>query len=120
MDPGRGHHVTPLPVPHAMRIIAGSRSRKGLATLTVAFDAPMNSGSAGDPDHYSVFGGVKHGKPTLYTLPLSIRGVSDEPGRHRVTITLSKPHKGPVNVIVRGGILGVNGASSSGDLSAVV
>jgi sugar lactone lactonase YvrE len=111
---------TPTPAPHATAIAAGARTKKGLSSITVAFDEALNSGSATSAGNYSLLAAVKKGRKTTFKKPVAIRNATYDAGAHRVTINLAKPFKGAIQVTVHGGIKASNGASSSGDLTQVV
>jgi hypothetical protein len=59
----------------------------------------------------------KHGK-TVYTKAVSIKSVSSS--ADTVKLTLLKPYKGTLEVVVRGGIVAANGASSSGTFIEII
>jgi uncharacterized delta-60 repeat protein len=100
-----------LAPPHVTGIAIGSRSKKGITSITVSFDQPMNSGSASTIGNYHVFGAVKKKKHTVYTKFIGIKSVRYT--GNTATITLSKPYKGVFQVTALGGILGLNGGSTS-------
>jgi probable HAF family extracellular repeat protein len=108
----------PVP-PHATQVVAASRTKKGLTAITVAFDEALDGGVVKDQALFNVLGAVKKHHKTIYSKAARIKGISFE-GGSRVTINLAKPYKGAVKVTVHGGILAADGASSSGDFSAVV
>jgi hypothetical protein len=109
---------TPAP-PHVTSIVSVQHSTKGLAAIIVTFDQSLSSGSATNPKFYLLLGGLKKRSRTLFTRSLALGRVSLE-GNAKVTLTLAKPFKGPVQVTVHGGIEASTGASSSGDVSQVV
>ena len=76
------------------------QSKKGLTSITIAFDATLNPGSAVNRGFYSVLGAVKKHRKTVYTKGVPLRGVSYNGNAQTVTITLAKPYKGAVQVKV--------------------
>jgi hypothetical protein len=90
-----------------------------LTAITVGFDEALDPGSVANRALYRVLGAVKKHRKTLYTKGVSIKGISFD-GNTRVRINLAKPYKGTVKVTVHSDILATDGASSSGDFSAVV
>jgi hypothetical protein len=56
---------------------------------------------------------------TVYSKRVGIKGISFDGNTH-VTINLSKPYKGVVQVTVLGGITATNGATGSGKFVALV
>ena len=111
---------TPAPPPHAMGVVSVGHSKKGLTSITVAFDEALNSASLSNLGLYSVLGGVKTRKRIIYNKVERIKGASYNDNAHTVTINLAKPYKGVVQVTVHGGIVAANGASSLGDFRAIV
>jgi hypothetical protein len=100
--------VTAPPAPHVIRITAGSHSKKGLTSIIVYFDQPMNSGSAESVSNYKVFGAVTKKKHTGFTKPVAIKIVRYDLSKQTATITLSKPYKGLVQVTAQSGIMGAD------------
>ena len=109
---------TPTPTPPQAVGAAGAGSRKGTTSYTVTFNAALNTGSADNPGLYTVLGGVKKRKKTVYTKRLGISSVSSS--GNTVTIHLAKPFKGHAQVTVSAGILGSSGGSSTGNVSFIV
>jgi len=106
---------------HVTGIAGVVQSKKGLTSITIAFDETLNPGSAENMGFYSdVLGAVKKHRKTVYTKGVPIRGVTYDGIAQTVTITLAKPYKGAVQVMVLAGIVGTNGTSSSGAFSTVV
>jgi hypothetical protein len=105
--------VTAPPAPHVIRITRGSHSKKGLTSIIVYFDQPMNSGSAGSVSNYKVFGAVTKKKHTVYTKFVGIQRVVYDPRADTATIILSKAYKGQVQVTARSGITGTDSAGTS-------
>ncbi len=114
---------TPSPTPaspHATSVVKRVHTKKGLTSVTVAFDAPLDPASANVTAHYRLLAGVKKRGKTVYKKVLVVRSATYDPVGHTVTLGLAKPFKGTVQVTVHGGIQGANGASTSGDFMAVV
>jgi hypothetical protein len=105
--------------PQATGIAGVGRSHKGLISISVAFDEALDPGSAGNPNLYTVHGGVKKRGKTIYSKNVAIRNISYDGNAHTVTLNLIRPQKGPLQVTVHGGIVGANGAPSSGDVSMI-
>jgi hypothetical protein len=112
--------VAPAPAPHATRVSATGHSRKGLTSITLAFDEALAPTSATNSALYSVLSGAKKRGKTIYVKSVPIRGVTYNGNAHTVTILLAHPFKGSVQVKARGGIMAANGAASQGDFTAVV
>ncbi len=110
---------TPPPTPPAVTGVVGlTKTRKGLTAITVAFDEALSAVSADNTAFYSLFGPVKkHGK-TVYTKAVRIKNASSS--ADTVKLTLAKPYKGAFEVVVRGGIVAANGASSSGTFMEII
>ena len=111
--------ITPSTPPHITGIVNVSQTRKGLTAITVAFDEGLDSGSVNNTALYNVLGAVKKHRKTVYSKRVGIKGIGFD-GNTRVTINFAKPYKGAVKLIVAGGILAADGASSDVDFSAVV
>ena len=91
--------------------------RRSLTALTVDYNEPLNSGSAGASGLYQVLGAVikivkKHKMP-VFSKPLAIRSVIVNGNGDTVTVNLSKPYKGAVQVSVQGAITATNSSSSN-------
>jgi hypothetical protein len=110
--------VTPTP-PQPTGIAGLGRSKKGLTSISLAFNEALESGSASNVDLYSVLGAVKKKGKTVYNKKLHIKSVSYNAKADSVTIKLAKPYKGAVQVTVQGGLVAANGAKSSSAFSAV-
>jgi uncharacterized delta-60 repeat protein len=107
-------------LPRVMQIAPGVQTKKGLTSIIVFFDQPMNPGSAMSRSNYTVFGAVKKRKRTVYTKPIAIRSVSYNVSKFTVTITLSKPYKGVVQATAESGIMANNGASTTSPFMTTV
>ena len=106
-------NVLAPPRPHVARIIAGSHTKKGLASIKVLFDESMSAGSVKNRSYYTVFGAVTKKKKTTFTKLVPIRSVSYDDGTHTANITFSKPFKGVVQTTVKSGIAAANGMTLS-------
>ena len=100
----------PPPPPHVAPTAAGAKTKKGLTSITVVFDEPMNSSSVTSKSNYAVYGAVTKKKHTVYSKPVPIRTIIYSSSLHAAIITLSKPYKGLVKVTVKSGIMAANGA----------
>ncbi len=110
----------PVPTPPQITgIVSISRTKKGLTSITVGFNEALVRSSLVNLSLYSVHGAVTKHHKTVYTKGVAIKGISFD-GNSHVTINLTRPYKGTVKVTVHGGLLAVNGASSTGDFSTVV
>jgi hypothetical protein len=107
-------------IPQATAIARAKHSKKGLTSFIIDFNEALDPGSADDINLYSILGGVRKRKKTVYSKPVTIRNVSYDSADHTVAINLMKPYKGTVRVTVHSGILAANGASSSSEFSAIV
>ena len=99
--------------PYVTGIAAGSHTKKGLTSITVAFDESMNPGSVMSASNYTVFGAVTKKRRTLYAKALGIRQISYNDSTHTATITFVKPYKGVVQATARSGIMAASGAVTS-------
>ena len=93
-----------------------SHSKKG-TSYNLSFTVQLNATSATNPALYQVFGAVtkvvhKH-KMTLYIKLQRIKSVAYDSGNNMVTITLAKPYKARVLVIINPGLEAATGATSS-------
>ncbi len=109
------------PPPPVVTGFAGvNSSKKGLTSVTLAFNGALDPDSANNPGLFSVRGAVKKRGKTVYTKVLHLKGVRYDDNSHTVTISLAKPYKGPVQVTVLGGIAGADGASSLDDTTMIL
>ena len=96
-----------------------NHTRKGLVSITAAFDEALNPEFLNSLSLFSVLGGVKkHGK-TVFSKSVLVNGFHYDDTAHTVTITLAKPFKGIVKATIRPGVVAANGASSSGRIHRV-
>jgi uncharacterized delta-60 repeat protein len=100
----------PPPPPHVAPRAAGAKTKKGLTSITVAFDEPMNLSSVTSKSNYAVYGAVTKKKKTVYAKLLNIKPIIYSSSLHAAIITLSKPYKGNVRITVKSSILADNGA----------
>jgi hypothetical protein len=63
---------------------------------------------------------VKRRGKIIYKKNVRIKTMSYDSIARKVTLTLARPQKGAIQVTVHGGLVAANGASSSGDFTAVV
>jgi predicted outer membrane repeat protein len=106
--------------PTPTEVVGAGRSKKGLKAISIIFNEPLNPGSVGNRNLYSLHGGVKRRGKIIYSKNLRVKTISYDSTARGVTITLSKPHKGAIQVTVHGGIMATDGLSSHGDFTAVV
>jgi hypothetical protein len=94
--------------------------KKGLLSLTVSFNEPLNSTGATNLGLYRVLGGVKKHRKTVYSKALAIRSATYDDSARTVTVNLAKRFKGSMQFTVGAGIPGANGASSTRAFTTVV
>jgi hypothetical protein len=111
--PAPGFFTYSTTAPAATGIIAVGQSRKGLTSITIAFNEALAPGSASETALYSVLGAVKKRGKTAYTKHVAVKSVTYNNSTRSVTITLAKPYKGAVQVTVKAGLTAANGPSSS-------
>jgi hypothetical protein len=116
--------ATPAPTPPQVVAIAPVASRKGLTSITVSYNEPLNSDSASNSVLYHVFATVtrivKKRKQTLFTKALAILSVNPNSSGNIATINLARPFKGTVKVTVQGTVTAANGATNNVDSSTIV
>ena len=97
-----------------------AHTKKGLTSITLAFNEALSAGSANRPALYSVLAGVKkHGK-LVFKKALGVRSAAYNDSAHSVTITLAKPYKGVAQVTVQSGLAAASGATSSSSSRAFI
>jgi hypothetical protein len=105
------------PAPPQVAGSAGVRQSKKGTSYNVAFDQPLSADSVSNVGLYQVFEGVtkvvKRHKETVYSKALKIKGVAYNPATNTVTITLSRPYTGRVQVTIAPGLVGADGTTSS-------
>jgi hypothetical protein len=109
-----------LELPSVTGAISTTRSRERLITIVLGFNEALDPASAVNGASYSLALGVKKKHRLVFRKSVKIGGVTYDGTAHTVTLRLSKPAKGPVQLTVRGGIKAANGASSRGDFTTVV
>jgi hypothetical protein len=92
-------------------------SKSGRTAVTVSYNEPLASFSVGNTLIYHVVGGVvkvvnKH-KMTVFTKALAIKNVSPNSTDDTVTVNLTRPFKGSIQVTVSGIVIAANGESSN-------
>ena len=120
--PGGGGVVTPpLIQPQVLRVdsVAHAKGKK-VTTITLAFNGPITPGSAADSTHFTLALGVRKKGHTRFTKGVAGAHTALGTSPNLVVITLAKPIKGPIQITVLPGVLGVNGASSSSIYMTVV
>jgi hypothetical protein len=106
--------------PHVTGVTIVGRSAKRVASIALLFDRPLDPWSASDRTLYRVLSGVKKRGKWVATKPVPIRSVRYDDVARSVTIGLSRPIKGTVQVTALRGIVGADGASSLGNNVVVV
>jgi hypothetical protein len=119
----------PVPPPPALQPPSATsigpvwRSRRGITSIGVNFDQPLNPSSARRRRQYDVLADVvRHvkGHDVMDQRALRIQRVSYVRNTQMVRIYLARPCKGTVKVIVYPGLVGANGAVSTQSYSWVV
>jgi hypothetical protein len=106
-------------VPQVTGVLAVTNSKKGLSSITIGFNEELTAASATNPVLYHVFSGVKKRGKTVYTKGVKIGSIHFD-GSHSVTLTLAKPFKGTVEVMVQGSVGAANGASGNVQFTMVL
>jgi streptogramin lyase len=112
LDPGQ---VTPDQlVPPAVSIDTVNHSGKTITSVVVSFDTAMVPSSAGTAAFYKLASGsqTRRGR-FIIQKALKIKSPSFDSTSNTVTLTLARPVKGQVKVTVRGGVMALNGTSTS-------
>jgi hypothetical protein len=111
---------TPTPTPPQVVGIAGTTgSHKRLTSITIASDEAINAISLQN-GYYALLEGVSKRKRIVFSKIVGIRSVGYDGNAQTVTIRLAAPTKGPIEVIMPGGIVSANGAIDNAYFSAVV
>ncbi len=109
--------------PELLGNVAVSRSRRE-TTYTLTFAGPLDPASASRRGLYRAFGGVtrwvKKHTEKVYIEPLKIKRVVYNPGLDSVTLTLARPHRGPVKVTIRPGLESAAGVPSDRSIREIV
>jgi hypothetical protein len=101
----------PLPTPPLVTGVANLvLSKKGLSAITLGFNEAINPDSLLE-FRYGVLGGVKKRKKVVFSRAVETSGVNFEDKNH-LTIKLTKPYKGVVQVWLSGSLMAANGTSS--------
>jgi hypothetical protein len=118
--------VPPPPAPQppsATSIGPVWRSRRGITSIGVNFDQPLNPNAAKRRRQYDVLADVLrrvNGHDVMDQKALRIRRVGYVRNTQMVRIYLARSYKGPVKVIVYPGLVGANGAVGTQPSSWVV
>jgi len=97
-----------------------THSKKGITSIVLHFDEPMNSGSANTVAFYQIAAGVKKHHVLVYSKTLKIHAVTYNPSTGTATLRLAKPFKASMlQVTIHGGILAANGTSTVGDATTI-
>ncbi len=115
-----GIRPPPMAPPSVAGIASLVHSRKGLTSITIAFNEPVYPPTAENPGLYRVLAAVKKRRRVVYSRRVRIKGLRYDAGTHTVTINLQKPYKGAVQVSVQGEIEGTDGASANVTFSTIV
>jgi hypothetical protein len=96
-------------------LVASGDPADGAAGASVAFRTIDTDACSRD-----VLAGQKKRGKTLYTRTLKITGIIYDSPSHSATITLAKPDKGPIDVVVDGAIEAEDGTTSNIDYEAIL
>jgi len=97
-----------------------THSKKGITSIVLQFDEPMNPASASTAAFYSVGGGVKKHHMPIYSKAVKIRSVTYDATAGTATLRLAKPFEAKMlQVTIHGGILATNGTSTQGDATTI-
>src|SRR5262249_4454309 len=111
--------ASPAP-PRATGIVGASHTKKGLISITVAFDQALDPAKLNNRRLYSVLGGVTQQGKSIHGKGVRIRAVHYDDTAHAVTINLARPSKGLALVTIRPGVVAAGGGSSSSRFTALV
>jgi Peptidase A4 family len=109
------YYVPPLyvpPVPPHLVSFGSIGSRRGVTAINLGFDEHLNRTSAENIGLYALDLGVKKRKTLVFKKPVKIRSIQYSDANETVTISLRKPTKGVIQLLMRAGILGTNGAAT--------
>jgi hypothetical protein len=116
--------ITPPPrviaPPRVIGVVAVTHSKKGITSIILSFNEALTPDTAGNGGFYSLAAGVKRHHKIVFRRGVKIGGVSYDGTAHAVTLKLTKPHKGLIQVTVRAGIVAADGMSSFSDFTAVL
>jgi hypothetical protein len=100
-----------LPLPSVVGMPVAGHVKSNVSTIAVMFNEPL-APQADSTAFYKVFEGTNKGGNYTYTNSVRIKSV--KPGRSNgVNITLARPVKGPLKLVVLAGIPAANGARST-------
>jgi hypothetical protein len=111
--------IAPTP-PQVVGAPSVAKSKKGVTAISIGFNEPLVPASASSLGFYHLFKGVKKEHKTVYAKPLQIKSISYVSSSDSVSISLAKPFKGLMEVVIDGAIEALDGATSVIDYSAVV
>jgi streptogramin lyase len=95
-------------------------TRRGVASIWLAFNTALAPTSANEPNLYGIYAAVtRHGK-THTGRELSIKKVEYDVPAQAAIIVLSRPHQGTMQVVVRPGLLTIDGLASSSPFAEIV
>jgi hypothetical protein len=118
--------ATPLTVtvtgaaPGPPALVALGRSRAGLTSITLSFGVALDPGSATEVGRYRALGAVPDRATGDFRVRLAIKSVRYNASAQTVMITLARPHRGPVHVTIRAGLLAADGAATTSDFAVAV
>jgi hypothetical protein len=91
-----------------------------MVSITLSFGVALVPGSAQEADRYLVLGAVPDRATGVFRARLTIKSVRYNAAAENVTITLSRPHAGPVHVKVQAGLGAADGAESTNTFTVAV
>jgi hypothetical protein len=115
--PGR---IGRLDLPRVTGVLAVAHSSKGITSILLGFDEDLDPGSARKVRFYSLAAVVKRRHKLVFGRGVKIGRVSYNGTAHAVRLKLARPHKGPVQVTVRAGLVAADGMSSFRDFTAII
>ena len=105
--------------PYVTSVSNQTNSRKGLTSITVAFDEALDAVSAEDGDLYVLDLATKKRGKTVYQKQVRLRSIQYNGQSHTVTLLLAKPTKGRFQLDVREGIMAADGGVGSGNFTGL-
>lgn len=108
--------VAPMP----LSIAEVDRSPKGVTSIALAVDAPLDVGTIKSTHLYHLLGAVQENGQPVFRKKLEIRSVSASARNHTVTIALARPYQGMIEVTVQGRVKRPHGSSGVGPFSIIV
>ncbi len=106
---------TPAPVPAGLPTI--SQTKKGLVSVGLSFGAPLDLSAASNRALYQVLTTVKKKGKIVFAKNVAFKSVTLSNNNETVTITLSKPFKGKLEVTVAAGLKAANGTTTTKSFS---